>query len=364
MAYNSRFMSRAIAIAEKARGKCSPNPFVGAVIVKNGLIVAEGWTQSYGDAHAEVHALRKAGAEARGAEIYVTLEPCSHYGKTPPCAEALIKAGIKTVYVGIVDPNPLVSGAGITMLEEAGIEVQAGFMQTEISKQLEFFLCRINKNRPFIAWKTALSLDGKFAAVDGSSRWITGPKARYHVHKLRSYYDVILTGIGTVKADDPMLNNRVDKTRGQPCRVVLDPQLEIDPACKICTTAKEQRSIVYYRSGLKDKAKLKALDALAVITVAVNGKEDELDLYAVVKDLQARGFYSVLLEAGSILSSAFFTAKLVDKCYIFIGNKILGSGKPMLKELDIPNIDSALILVNRKVRALGDDIMIEGYFSG
>lgn len=354
-------MTRAIAIAEKGRGKCSPNPFVGAVIVKNGVIIGEGWTQSYGKDHAEIRALRKAGKEASGADIYVTLEPCSHYGKTPPCALALIAAGIKTVYVGIIDPNPLVSGKGIALLEEAGIEVQTGFMQEEISQQLEFFLCRINLNRPFVSWKTALSMDGKYAAADGSSRWITGPKARNHVHRLRSEYDVILTGIGTVKADDPMLNNRAYNTHVQPCRVVLDPLLEIDPASKICSTAKEQTSLVYYGLGHKDKEKVQALNASGVITVAIKGKDEKLDLNAVLQDLHERGYYSVLLEAGSKLSSAFFASGLVDKCYIFIGNMLLGNGRSMLSELPLSNINSAIHLVNRRLRALGEDLLIEGY---
>ena len=354
-------MARAIAIAEKGRGKCSPNPFVGAVIVKNGNIIGEGWTQGYGKDHAEINALRKAGAEAAGAEIYVTLEPCSHYGKTPPCALALIAAGIKTVYVGIIDPNPLVSGKGIALLEDAGIEVHTGYMQEKINRQLEFFLCRINQQRPFVSWKTALSLDGKYAASDGSSKWITGISARKLVHRLRSEYDVILTGIGTVKADDPMLNNRVYNTHVQPCRVVLDPHLEIDPASKICSTAKDQSSLIYYRKGLKASAKIKALAALGVVTVAVKGAGDSLDLNSVLRDLHERGYYSVLVEAGSKLSSAFFGSGLVDKCYIFLGNMLLGNGRSMLSELPLNNIHAAIRLEHRRFRILGEDILIEGY---
>jgi diaminohydroxyphosphoribosylaminopyrimidine deaminase/5-amino-6-(5-phosphoribosylamino)uracil reductase len=171
-------MRKAIQCAEKARGTCSPNPFVGAVIVKDDKIISCGWTQHYGGDHAEIQALKKAGNEAKGAEIYVTLEPCAHYGKTPPCAEALIKAGISKAFIGITDPNPLVSSKGIKMLEKAGITVELGFMQEEVSRQLEYFLCRINKQRPFVIWKTAMSLDGRVAANDGSSRWITGEQSR------------------------------------------------------------------------------------------------------------------------------------------------------------------------------------------
>lgn len=361
MAYNSRFMTRAIAIAEKARGKCSPNPFVGAVIVKNGVVIGEGWTQAYGKDHAEIRALRKAGAEAKGAELYVTLEPCSHTGKTPPCTQALISAGIKTVYAGLIDPNPLVSGKGVAQLIKAGIKVHTGFFEDEIRQQLEFFLCRINKLRPFVTWKTAISLDGKFAASDGTSKWITGPKARHHVHRLRSEYDVVLTGIGTVKADDPMLNNRVYNTHRQPCRAVLDPFLEIGIGTQLVGTARDQHTIVYYRNDVTDIQKMDDLSACGVVLVGVPGVDDRLDLRAVLRDLHERDHYSVMIEAGSVLSSAFLASGLVDKCIFFLGNKILGNGKPILQELVIPDIDSALELRGRRIRALGDDIMIEGY---
>ncbi len=221
------YMQLAIKVAENGRGKCSPNPFVGSVIVKNNQVISEGWTLEYGSDHSEIQALKKAGKRAKGATLFVTLEPCSHYGKTPPCTNAIIAAGIKEVYIGIYDPNPLVKGKGIAMLKEAGIDVHYGFGEDKIRTQLEYYLCFIQKERPFVTWKTALTLDGKYAAEDGTARWITGKKAREYAHKLRSENDVVLTGIKTILIDDPTLNVRLPGNYKQPLRVVLDPFLKI-----------------------------------------------------------------------------------------------------------------------------------------
>jgi len=359
--YDPRYMQMAVTTAEKARGKCSPNPFVGAVIVKDGKLISTGWTQAYGSDHAEVQAIRKAGDECRGAELYVTLEPCSHYGKTPPCAKAIIEAGIKAVYVGIDDPNPLVAGKGVNMLLEAGLHVQKGFFAKEISKQLEYYLCRINKGRPFVIWKTALSLDGKFAATDGSSRWISSTKSRAYVHRLRSQIDVVLTGIATVEADDPLLNVRDVKEAHQPTRVVLDAELRIEASTKIVQSAKDFPTLVFCNHEMADSQKAESLRALGVEVIGITCRDQYCELPEVLNHLHNKGYYSILLECGSELSSAFFRAGLVDKVMIFQAPLLLGSSKTMLYDIGVQSISEALRLKEVSHKRLGEDILWIGY---
>lgn len=352
-------MKRALRVAEKARGTCSPNPFVGAVLVKNGKVIAEGWTQCYGSDHAEVQALKKAGKNARGAELYVTLEPCSHFGKTPPCTQAIIAAGVKRVYVGIEDPNPLVRG--IEELREAGIEVQTGFLAQEISQQLEYHLCRVKQQRPFVIWKAALSLDGKYAAQDLSSRWISNAKARLFTHHLREEADVVLTGIGTVLSDDPQLNVRLPQPKKQPLRAILDPKLLIPPDARILQAQDTTPTCIFCARGKENTAKAKQLSSLGIQLYPVTTAADKLNLREVLGILHNLGHYCVLLECGSKLASSFFAAKLVDKCFIFYGAKILGGDKAILKELPIPNISAAIELKDLSFKVIQDNFLITGY---
>ena len=357
----ANFMKEAIRLAENARGTCSPNPFVGAVIVKNGKIIAGGWTQKYGKDHAEIQALKKAGKSARDADLYVTLEPCAHYGKTPPCTDAIIKSGIKRVFIGIQDPNPLVNGKGRQKLLEAGIEVTSGIMQEEISRQLEYYLCRIQKGRPFILWKAALSLDGKYAAQDGSSRWITGESSRKMVHKLREEADVILTGIGTVLKDDPMLNVRLPKTIKQPLRAILDPYLEIPLNSQIVRSLPEYKTAIFCARGRDNSPHAEALVSLGANLYPVTAKGRTLCLKEVLGILHQQGFYLVLLECGSQLASSFFSERLVDKSYIFYAPKILGGNKAILTELDLPDLNSSIHLKDITLKKTGEDWLVIGY---
>jgi diaminohydroxyphosphoribosylaminopyrimidine deaminase / 5-amino-6-(5-phosphoribosylamino)uracil reductase len=358
---HTRYMKRAIRLAEKARGTCSPNPFVGAVIVKNNKIISEGWTQIYGGDHAEVQALKKAGKAARGGDMYVTLEPCAHHGKTPPCTEAIIKAGIKNVHFGLLDPNPLVNGKGMLRLQEAGIEVFPGVMKPEISRQLECYLCRTNKHRPFVIWKAALSLDGKFAAQDGSSRWITGERSRKLVHQIRGEVDVILTGIGTVLADDPLLNVRSPHPKKQPLRAILDPKLQTPFDSRIVTSLNSQKTVFFCARGRERSNRATKLSDLGATIHPVTATGSALNLREILGILHQMGQASVLLECGSNLSSAFFRAHLVDKCLVFYGGKILGGKKAALSELEIPNIASALDLKDLSCKVLDGDILVSGY---
>lgn len=354
-------MKRALRAAEKARGTCSPNPFVGAVIVKDNKLIAEGWTQEYGGDHAEIQALTKAGKQARGADLYVTLEPCAHFGKTPPCTQAIIAAGIKRVFLGILDPNPLVQGKGILALQEAGIELFPGILAEEASRQLEYHLCRVLKHRPFVIWKAALSLDGKYAAQDGSSRWITGPKSRERVHRLRLEADVVLTGIGTVLCDDPLLNVRLKNTLKQPLRAILDPQLKLPLDSQIARSMQSIPTAVFCARGKESSIQAKMLIALGAMIHPVTAIGQALNLKEVMGILQQQGHSLILLECGSKLASAFFAARLVDKCFIFFASKLVGGDKSMLKELSLPDISSAINLRDLSVKTSGEDLLISAY---
>ncbi len=351
----------AIRTAEKARGKCSPNPFVGAVVVRNGMVLASGFTQAYGFDHAEVQALKQAGKKAKGADMFVTLEPCSHYGKTPPCASAIIAAGIKRVFVGIPDPNPLVSGKGIAMLQKAGIEVQCGFLETEIRNQLEYYLCYMQKQRPFVTLKTALSLDGKFAAEDGSSRWITNEASRRYVHKLRSWHEVVLTGIKTILIDDPLLNVRLAKESKQPLRAVLDPNLAIPMHSKFVATASIFPSLVFCTNELMGTPKARLLREIGVELCGLELCDGLFDLWDVLMAIHRRKLYSILLESGSGVAESFLKAGLVDKCLLFYGNMLLGGSNSPLDGLGIESIDRAIKLSNLKLKNFGDTILLSGY---
>lgn len=355
------FMRLAMKAAEKARGTCSPNPFVGAVLVNKGKVIATGWTQPYGGDHAEVQALMKAGSEATGSDLYVTLEPCSHYGKTPPCTLSIISAGVSRVFYGITDPNPLVNGNGCRQLEEAGIEVRSGVCASDIERQLEYYLCRINNKRPFVTWKAALSLDGKYAANDGSSQWISGVSSRKLAHQLRQESDVVLTGIGTVLCDDPMLNVRLPRVKKHPLRAILDARLQLPLESKLCKTGDAFPTAVFCdkESDRSEKASLLRDGGINVVPVSTMG--DKLDLSEILNYLHNQGKYSVLLECGSALAASFWEKRLIDKAHIFYGAMILGGNKAILGDLELTSISDAIGLRIAKCRQVGQDVHIVAY---
>lgn len=364
-----QMMKKAIREAEKARGLCSPNPFVGAVIAKDDRIIASGHTQAYGSDHAEVQALKKAGKRAKGADLFVTLEPCSHHGKTPPCTDAIIQAGIKRVFFGIRDPNPLVNrdidtpGPGIISMREAGIQVEWGFLKEQISRQLEYFLCRIQKDRPFVILKSALSMDGKYAAADGSSRWISNQSSRIYTHKLRQEVDVMLVGISTVLKDDPLLTVRLPRIKRQPLRAVLDAYLDI-PLDSALIKSIDTAPLLVVHSHASDatiQSKAAVLRGLGVRLACVDSQNELLDLRQALGVLHELGYYSVMLESAGPLAAAFINQQLVDKLIIFYGAKLLGGLHSALADLDIANIDSALELQSTEVRDLDGDLMLSAY---
>jgi diaminohydroxyphosphoribosylaminopyrimidine deaminase/5-amino-6-(5-phosphoribosylamino)uracil reductase len=357
----TRYMQRAIALAEQARGKCSPNPFVGALIVKNDSIIGEGFTQAYGCDHAEVQAIKNSSQDCYGAEIYVTLEPCSHYGKTPPCAKAIIESGIKAVYIGITDPNTLVNGKGIQMLKDAGIKVESGFCADIITQQLEYYLTYITKRRPFVILKTATTLDGRIAAEDGSSRWISCEEARAKTHELRQEADVVLTGIGTILKDNPLLNVRLPHPYKQPLRVILDSHLSMPVTSNIALTATEYPTLILTLTSTTNPEKEKALQELGIEICHLESDTNQLDLTKVLSELHHRKKSLIMVEAGNRINTSFLQAGLVDKLYVFIAPKLLGGNNFAWNSLGISNITQAMLLNNMKYEQIGTDILVTAY---
>lgn len=361
MNQNEKFMRLAIHAAETSAGISSPNPHVGAVLVKNGIVVATGSTQFCGGDHAEIVALKKAGEKARDAELYVTLEPCCHYGKTPPCTDAIIKAGIKKVIVGITDPNPLVNGKGLKILQNNGIEVVSDILSEEISKQLEIFVFWKKNNRPFITMKNAVTLDGKIASETGDSKWITGELAREQVHLLRSRNDAVLTGINTVLADDPMLNVRLKDVSKSPIRVILDPNLLIPEKSKIVHTAQDYKTIVFYSNNGELLEKIDRLTNHGIQCIPVEGEDEKLDLQAVLTTLSEMSVSSLMIEAGKNINTAFLKEKLVNKIYYYIAPKIIGGSYSVFSDLGLDSMSEAITLNEKKIEIIGDDILVSGY---
>lgn len=316
------FMQRAIQLAKNGLFSAHPNPMVGCVLVRDGEIVGEGWHEVTGQAHAEINALQQAGARARGATAYVTLEPCAHHGKTPPCCDALIAAGVSEVVIARGDPNPKVDGKGMQALVDAGIAVRSGLLRGQVDELLAGFLSRIERGRPRVRLKIACSLDGAIAMADGQSRWITGVEARADVQRLRATSGAIMTGIGTVLADDPSLTVRdtgLNLHGKQPLRVILDSSLRTPVAAKMLTMP---GATLIYCCDDQRAAALRAADAEVVRLVAANG---QLDLGAVLTDLGARQINDLLVEAGPSLAGQLLQQGLIDEFIIYQAPHIMGS---------------------------------------
>jgi len=331
-------MRRALILAAEGRFSTSPNPRVGCIIAHGDQIVGQGFHLKAGGPHAEVHALRQAGENARGATAYVTLEPCSHYGRTPPCAEALIQAGVSRVVAAIADPNPQVAGKGLAMLSAAGIRTESGLLETEARELNRGFLSRIERGRPFVRLKCAASLDGKTALSDGLSQWITGEAARHDVQILRAESCAVLTGIGTVLADDPQLNVRAFPTLRQPLRIVLDSRLRLPPTAKLLADPESPVLLLTAVPPEKYPAALTAVPHLDILTVpAADGR---ISLPAALTLLAERGIGELLVEAGATLCGAFLQAGLADEIVLYQAGKILGGNARSL--FDLPENPAAL----------------------
>ncbi|MFW5736164.1 MAG: bifunctional diaminohydroxyphosphoribosylaminopyrimidine deaminase/5-amino-6-(5-phosphoribosylamino)uracil reductase RibD [Halanaerobium sp.] len=330
---DQKYMARALNLARRGEGSTSPNPMVGAVVVKDGEIIGEGYHKQYGGPHAEVFALQAAGEKAAGADMYVTLEPCSHYGKTPPCAQKVIDSGIKRAVIAMVDPNPEVAGRGIEMLREAGIEVEVGLFKKEAEELNESFLKYIQSDYPFVYLKKAQTLDGYIASSTGDSKWITNSSARLEGHKLRHRVDAIMVGIGTVLADNPSLTARPEEKEGiDPLRVILDPLLDMPLTAKIINQKSEADTLIICseefpaeRSESFFKKKEELIQRKKVQLMSLKTDADYyFDLKKVLKTLHQQNISSVLVEGGARLSHTFLKEDLVDKFYYFIAPKIYG----------------------------------------
>lgn len=360
LSYDEKYMRLAMQLAGNAIGRTSPNPLVGAVIVKDNRVVGCGWHRKAGTPHAEVHALNQAGELAQGADVYVTLEPCAHYGKTPPCAKALVEAKVKNVYGGLLDVNPKVAGKGFKILEDAGIHVEYGFLQDELRKQNEVFFKWIEHKKPFIVLKAAMTLDGKIATATGQSKWITNETSRAYGYKLRDIYDGIMVGINTVIEDNPMLTARVDGGKN-PIRIVVDSSLKIDINANVVQD-KSAKTIIA-TTDKADKDKILKLQAQDVDVIVVDkDKNDKVDIEKLLDILGQQNICSILVEGGATLSGSFVAKKLVDKVDFFIAPKIVGGkeAKTPVAGTGILNLQEALALKDIQIEKLEEDVLIIG----
>ncbi|HUM15917.1 MAG TPA: bifunctional diaminohydroxyphosphoribosylaminopyrimidine deaminase/5-amino-6-(5-phosphoribosylamino)uracil reductase RibD [Candidatus Nitrosotalea sp.] len=359
-----RWMARALALAARGRGLTSPNPMVGAVVVRDDVIVAEGFHERAGGPHGEAAALSRAGDHARGATLYVTLEPCNHVGRTPPCVDAIVRAGIRRVVSAIRDPNPRVTGGGTDALVAAGIEVTNGVLEREARDLNRVFFTAIERQRPHVTMKWAMTLDGKIAAFDRTSRWITGEAARREAHRLRSQSDAIVTGIGTVLADDPALTVRLEQPwPREPYRVVLDSRARLPLDAAMLRSGSRGRILV----AVGDDApapRVAALESVGVTVLQCKSREGRVDVSDVCARLHALDVTAVLLEAGSGLGGAFLEAGLVDRVAVFVAPMLLGGARaPGPTGGTGLTLGDAVRLTDLTTRPLGDDWLLEANVS-
>ena len=356
---DQNYMLQAIQLAKQGEGWTNPNPMVGAVIVKNGRIIGKGYHKKCGELHAERNAIASLTESAEGATIYVTLEPCCHYGKTPPCTEAIIEQKIKRVVIGSRDPNPKVSGKGIKMLQEAGIEVIEDFMREECDRLNPVFFHYITTKTPYVVMKYAMTLDGKIATKTGASKWITGEAARAEVQHMRHRYMGIMAGIGTVLADDPMLNVRVEGWKS-PIRILCDSGLRIPLDGQIVKSAGKYRTIVAYADSENTEAKRKRLHEMGVETICCPDENNQVDLKKLMKYLGEEGIDSILLEGGGTLNDSALRAGIVQEVQAFIAPKLFGgmNSKTPVEGIGVRFPSEAVKLKCSDICQIGEDIRI------
>jgi len=358
---HTQYMHEALALARLGLGRTSPNPPVGALLVKDGRIVGRGYHHRCGEPHAEVVAIEDAGDDAKGATLYVTLEPCAHYGHTPPCTERIIKSGIIQVIAPTEDPNPQVNGQGFERLRQAGIAVKTGILAEESEELLEAYFHFVKNSRPFVVAKWASSLDGKIAVRSGETRYISGEEAQRFTHKLRNELDAILVGIGTVQADDPQLTCRMEGGRN-PLRIILDADAKLISESYIARTSKQVPTILVVSDRVQ-RTKTKKLEGRGLEVVALSAKDGFLDLLALMKELNNRGLASLLVEGGAKVLGSFFDRGLVDKVYVEIAPIIIGGeeAKVAVTGEGVETLADAWRLDRLKVERLGEDILVSGY---
>ncbi|MFH2127366.1 MAG: bifunctional diaminohydroxyphosphoribosylaminopyrimidine deaminase/5-amino-6-(5-phosphoribosylamino)uracil reductase RibD [Pseudomonadota bacterium] len=356
---DSHFMRRALALTRRGLGHSSPNPAVGAVVVRNGQVVGQGWHAKAGEPHAEVHALRGAGELARGAAIYVTLEPCHHAGRTPPCTKAILAAGIERVVYGASDPNPRVPGGGGRFLSEQGLAVTPGVLAPACEWEHRFFITHITIGRPHVILKTAATMDGKTASATGHSRWVTGPASRRFVHRVRGWVDAIMVGAGTALTDDPQLTCRL-ANRPNPLRVVVDSKLRLPVTAKVLDPAQGPGCLVAcLRDAPEDQAR-RLTEAGAQVLRLPADDQGRVDLAAFLDELGARGVTSLLTEGGAGLAWSLLKGGLVNEVMYFFAPKLVGGATApgMVGGSGLERMDQAWQLCRPVVRRFGDDVML------
>lgn len=364
MTIDKKFMRLALRQAKKGLGKTSPNPMVGAVVVRGNTIVGRGYHHRAGEPHAEVLALRQAGKRARGATLYLNLEPCDHFGRTPPCTRAILNAGIKRVAAGMKDPNPLVSGRGIRRLRRAGVQVDVGILEKECQELNAPFSKYIISKRPFVTLKAAASLDGKVATRSGDSRWISNEASRNYVHRLRQTMDAVMVGIGTVLKDDPLLTVRLPggKRSLQPLRVIVDSRLRIPLRSQLVRTAGQYPTLVATTQAASSSRMQRLAGTNVEVSIIAKDAQGHVSLKGLMKELARRGVASVLVEGGSTLNASALREGVVDRLLFFLAPKIIGGQQApgILGGEGILRIKEAKPVKIMKVRRIGPDVLIEG----
>lgn len=360
---DERFMRQALSLARRGLGSTSPNPVVGALVVKDGRIIGSGYHKRAGAPHAEVEAIAKAGNGTRGATLYVTLEPCHHYGRTPPCTRAILESGIRTVVVGIVDPNPHVGGGGGEYLRAQGVEVRCGVLEEECTGANEVYIKYVTQGKPFVIVKGALTLDGWIATRTGDSKWITNEKSRGFVHTLRKISDAIMVGVETVIADDPLLTPYLRKGPApDPIRVIVDTNLRVPLTSRILTG--ETSTLTCIAAGSKvSTAQKKRIEGLGARVIRCRVRDGQVDLEDLLDQLAKMSVCSVLVEGGANLFTSVIRGRLVDKYYLFLAPKLLGgdNGVPFTRGEGCDIIKECVKVNVLKVRRFDNDIMVEAY---
>lgn len=360
---DERFMWMALDLARQGRGRTSPNPMVGAVVVKESEVVGTGYHQAAGSAHAEVIALEKAGEKSKGATLYINIEPCNHHGRTGPCTEAIIRAGISRVVAAIEDPNPLVRGGGFARLIEAGIKVKEGVLADKANQLNEVFIKYISSGLPFVGVKVAMSLDGKIATTKGESHWITGEKARQFVHRLRDQSDVIMVGIETVLKDDPRLTTRVDGGGGKdPVRVVVDSTARLPLDARVVESSSSARTILAVTEQAPP-VKCQALEKKGVEVLVLPSREDRVDLKALMQKLAERELSAVLVEGGGTINYSLLDCGLIDKLFVFIAPLIIGGKESptAFSGAGVKELGKAWSVEKLEMKQFEQDLLLIGY---
>jgi diaminohydroxyphosphoribosylaminopyrimidine deaminase/5-amino-6-(5-phosphoribosylamino)uracil reductase len=359
------YMRMALSLAEAGRGWTSPNPMVGAVVVKEGRVVGRGYHKAAGGPHAEIFALREAGERARGATLYVTLEPCNHQGRTPPCTRAILESGIQRVVAGMQDPNPGVTGGGLDCLRSKGLEVSVGLCERDCRRLNESFIKYVSTGLPFVILKCASTLDGRIATRTGDSKWITNKVSRQYVHGLRHAVDAIMVGVGTVIQDDPQLTTRLEGRKGlDPLRIVLDSRLSIPPEAKLLHLSSDSDTVLVTSPSILPQ-KRKRFERPGVRLLDVDCHEGRINLKALMNALGKMGVTSLLIEGGGRVNGAAIRAGIVDKVCLFFAPKICGGddGVPICAGPGVQSMEESRILRDLSMHRFGDDVMIQGYFS-